>query len=181
MGWQTVTHSCGHTVDHQLYGKHVDRDNRAHWLATQDCKDCWMAQKQKEKELKNEMAKKENEKLELPKLMGSDKQIAWAETIRNPIIKAALKSKLEYKKEEERTADQINAQNEIVRIWENYKSKLIAEKSAKWWIENRDFYSVEGERLYHNGTYIIRWVAKKAIADGIAPLTENYIKNQENK
>lgn len=40
MGKEIVTHSCGHTVTHDLYGKHADRDRKVAWLETVPCQEC---------------------------------------------------------------------------------------------------------------------------------------------
>lgn len=40
MGRQTITHTCGHERTYSLFGKHVDRDRKAKWLAEQDCPRC---------------------------------------------------------------------------------------------------------------------------------------------
>lgn len=41
-----ITHSCGHTVEHNLVGKSVDREKKADWLAGQVCSRCWASAKQ---------------------------------------------------------------------------------------------------------------------------------------
>lgn len=44
----TITHRCGHTQEHQLYGKMSDRGKKEEWLATQLCAACWAEAKREE-------------------------------------------------------------------------------------------------------------------------------------
>lgn len=41
MAKYTVTHSCGHDQDHQLFGPTKDRESRAAWLQGKVCTECW--------------------------------------------------------------------------------------------------------------------------------------------
>lgn len=82
MAKYSVTHICGHEKDHQLYGKHEERYKRVDWLATQPCMDCLR---------KEEHAAAAKANADLPALEGSEKQIAWAETIRAKQIAELVK------------------------------------------------------------------------------------------
>ena len=75
MAKYTVTHPCGHASDITLYGKGAERERRLRWLAAQPCRDCLIAEELRRAETKAE-------KDQLPELVGSEKQIAWAERIR---------------------------------------------------------------------------------------------------
>ena len=72
-----ITHSCGHTVEHQIYGTNVhgEREKKAAWLESRLCYDCY-------KQAEAEKAAKASEDANLPELTGSEKQIAWATDIR---------------------------------------------------------------------------------------------------
>lgn len=82
MSKHTITHSCGHTHEYQLYGKSDERTRKIKWLETQECPACQKAAEAAE-------AAKINEELNLPVLSGSEKQIAWANCIRARLIAAA--------------------------------------------------------------------------------------------
>ena len=43
-----VTHSCGHTQTHALYGPIKDREDKVRWLAAKECAECWRERKRKE-------------------------------------------------------------------------------------------------------------------------------------
>lgn len=77
-----VTHSCGHTITHYLYGKRSDRESKGVWLAGRPCTDCWKLERQKGFDRENEASKEASAGLRLPELTGSEKQVAWAATLR---------------------------------------------------------------------------------------------------
>lgn len=89
MSKYTVEHSCGHSEDHQIYGKVSERDGKAEWLAGRLCGDCYRAAKRAD-----ETAKAAEASVGLPALTGSDKQVAWATKIRARII-AKTREKVE--------------------------------------------------------------------------------------
>lgn len=136
-----ITYACGCTKEVQLYGKKEDRDNKAAWLATQDCYDCQRKQQ-------DEAAKKAAEALQLPDLDGSPKQIAWAEKLRMDIF-----NKLEDKGMVSNFASYIDAKFDKANIktWVEFfkshghdniaqeaKGFFASQTSAKFWIDNRD-------------------------------------------
>lgn len=103
-----VTHSCGHTETHQLFGKVKDREWRISKMEGELCTACFRAKQEAE-------AKELEAELELPELEGSEKQVKWATSIRGNLIKIA-------KSEGEEEAISI-----IARV-----------TSAKFFIEHRD-------------------------------------------
>lgn len=109
MAKYAVTHKCGHEERHELFGKHTERDSKIKWLATVDCSDCYRQAKIKVEQ--ETAAKFESETPNLPELVGSEKQIAWAKSIRARII----------------------GEGSINVV---YQQALIT-TSAKWLIENR--------------------------------------------
>lgn len=70
-----ITHSCGCTETVQLYGPMKDRERRAAYLATKPCFKC---QRKADAETAAKLEDEEN----LPELKGSEKQVAWARTLR---------------------------------------------------------------------------------------------------
>lgn len=81
-----IDHSCGHTETHQLYGKHTGREIEEKRLATKQCTACAELAKvaYRAKQAASETAASND--LQLPALIGSDKQIAWAQSIRLKIV-----------------------------------------------------------------------------------------------
>ena len=119
-----VTHSCGCTVTHQICGTNVhgERERKAAWLAERPCWECL-------KKSKAEAAAATN--ADQIKLTGSDKQIAWAEQIREPVIKSLndMKTKLAVKAEK--------FPQDFARACEVI-DRVVHQASAAWWIDNQD-------------------------------------------
>lgn len=81
MAKYTITHTCGHEHEYQLFGKSRERDRKIAWLEKQECPAC-------RRKAEEEAAKKATEGMELPELEGTEKQVKWANTIRGQFINA---------------------------------------------------------------------------------------------
>jgi len=151
--------TCGQEMDfHTWGGNSRDRQWRAdHW--SHECSEC----KQKRVALENEKNAEKNRAMGLPTLVGSEKQIAWAETIRAGFIKSSslfmedvIKFYPLFNDELKRTGKKaFRVAHKVARdmnlnrfdvdfVIENsiqtidYKiTTLLNEKSASFWIENR--------------------------------------------
>lgn len=145
MQW-TVNHTCGHTVTHQIYGGTQNGKDRSAWLATQPCASCKNAARLAEREMANVVAASDNAAAGLPALIGSAKQIAWAETIRREMLAEIREhitanldriSRLTTKDPAEQPAH--DACVVAMRAGAFAAIATIQQKSeAKWWIDNRD-------------------------------------------
>jgi len=82
MGQKLITHSCGHTAVHNLFGPGAERTRKADWLKTTLCSDCYQAEQAIVQQQRHAAAVEANTEAGLPALEGTPKQIAWAETIR---------------------------------------------------------------------------------------------------
>ena len=121
MAHYDVNHSCGHTVEVELFGKTSARYEKIEWMERGVCPDCYRAEKEKEREQENERAETLAKSLGFSELEGSVKQVAWATTIRQKTYENFCK---------------MGTPHPI------YGYALIAEAislegSAKWWINNR--------------------------------------------
>ena len=142
MAWTTVIcNECGEEYDVQMYGKMRDREWRVkNWSGY--CDNC----KQKFKEIKQKEIADENKKNAdmakaegLPKLEGTEKQIAWAETLR--------KNRIEYIKVLIGSA----LQNNNINYAEWLKSKIESSKKetkASFFIDRRNSSDVDFEHGY---------------------------------
>lgn len=122
MSKHQVTHSCGHTVEHQLFGPHRERDRRIERMQLENCRDCVN---------KALIDHAKTAHPDLPKLTGSDKQVAWAERIR-----AAATTKLDDLQamiDSRRDQDPDTAAKADVAI-----AAALADTSASAWIDSRD-------------------------------------------
>jgi len=114
MAWETGTYACGHTGREQFYGKHKDREYAIQKHFEKVCPECWQA----ECERNAKDAAEKNKTAALPILRGSDKQIAWAESIRANLV----------------------GKDGFVLVLRN--------DSAKWWIDNRNELKLFGDSRF---------------------------------
>jgi hypothetical protein len=131
MAWNIINYTCGHNDRIQMYGKNTERESRKAWLEKGVCPDCYRKQKEEERKIESEVAAEQARENGLPELAGSEKQIAWAETIRkNALTSTRNKIKEGYvAKDAEEAA--------LIKVSQEAKNQLETEKSAKWWIDNR--------------------------------------------
>lgn len=74
-----VTYSCGHTGTVQIYGTNTEREKKIAWYENYAvCPECYAKGQQEEAAIAAQQAKADG----LPALTGSEKQIRWAESIR---------------------------------------------------------------------------------------------------
>lgn len=86
MAWYYGTYSCGHEGRVNIIGKVKDRQWKADRHFEKLCPECWRKHLEKERERQNEEAAIKAAEMELPELQGTEKQVAWANTIRQNII-----------------------------------------------------------------------------------------------
>ena len=106
------------------------------------CEECYKEEREAERKAADEKAAKENAELGLPTLVGSEKQIAWAEKIRNEYVKAAAKEAAEmeeaYQEAKARGWEQAEEVKEkLDRVYGAFCKAFFAEDSAKAWIDAR--------------------------------------------
>ena len=118
MAKYTIHHTCGHDVTVQLFGKYADRERRIAYLQTLECEECRRA----EQAAAVAEAKAERG---LQALTGSEKQIAWADQIREAA----------YCRLDELTEFVTNEQAK--QMVEKWKQCMEAETTAAWWIDHR--------------------------------------------
>lgn len=117
-----ITHTCGHTTTHNIVGTDArgERGQKAEWLASQPCVECARAAKAAEHKAAAEEAAAAT--ADMVALKGSDKQVAWAMTIR-AAARAAVDAKVAGVTLNDAQAAALNA------LW--------AQADAGWWIDNR--------------------------------------------
>lgn len=82
MAWHQITYACGHTGRKQIGGPTKDRDRKAEWYGREICPACAAAERAEHNKAAAEQAATEG----LAELQGSEKQIAWAESIRREML-----------------------------------------------------------------------------------------------
>lgn len=115
-----ITYACGHTETVQLYGKSVDRQKEIARRENCLCKECWIAERRKADEAVIDSVKDSG----LVPLVGSPKQVAWAEGIRAKF----------FAEHGEKLAEGA-AVNEYAAQFQEYLKGIM---EASYWIETRN-------------------------------------------
>lgn len=126
MAYYDVKHCCGHTECVQLYGPTKNREWRIHQMEQELCSECWAAELARRNA---ENAKKARE-MELPPLQGTEKQVAWAETLRMEFI-------AEYERDYANRPMRVDAGLENCS-YDEYAEAMLKEPRASWWIDHKD-------------------------------------------
>lgn len=87
MAWYTGTYSCGHEGKINVFGALKDRQRKINWTFSGLCPECYKEKLANEKSEINAKAIKTAKEWELPELIGTQKQVAWANTLRLELIK----------------------------------------------------------------------------------------------
>lgn len=126
-----VTYRCGHTGVVNLTGKIKDREWKLDREAMKLCPDCWKVEQGRLHAEENARSAEKCKEEGLPELMGTQKQIAWANTIRLNLInqiEKTIANLLERAKEKEEFK-----KNATIAL-KSIKRKT----SASWWIDHRN-------------------------------------------
>ncbi|WP_348658937.1 hypothetical protein [Heyndrickxia faecalis] len=132
MAWHEGVYACGHPGRVQIYGPVKDRDWKAKREFAKLCPECWKKKADEENKKAVEAAKE----LGLPELKGTEKQVAWANSIRLEVINDKYNEWLEYLLESRKPElhDQIKTGMEQVRDY------LIKNKTdASYYIDRRGY------------------------------------------
>jgi len=135
-----VTYHCGHSETRSFSGRHSARDAYIEKLSREDCPACRAAQ-----------AKTRSAAAGLPTLTGSDKQIAWAEQIRQRAVTAFAEAQSVI----EAAAPDADSRQRALDTLATIRTRTMGTTDAGIWIDIRD-------RV--NRPYIINAVKQTLIA-----------------
>ena len=134
------TYACGHEGAVQIYGPTKEHERKKSYIFSHLCPECEKLEFQKKRDEANKKSMAAAAELGLPALTGSEKQIAWATTIRNEqmeFVNSLVK---------EREGFRVKISNEILITIEEWKKAfetiMETETSSKFWIENREEYQI---------------------------------------
>jgi hypothetical protein len=113
----TIKHVCGHVSTVQLYGSARERAGKEKWLSGQPCLEC-------KRNGQLAAAQETTREYALPPLEGSEKQRAWATSIRAEWLKRMHEAAARY-----------GDKAEMVR--EALIEVVSTKRSAAYWIDNR--------------------------------------------
>ncbi len=136
---KVIKHACDHTVLYPFYG---DDDfawtERAKQIGQGICRLCAAAEKKEEQRKKSVQARFHAEQRGLPPLEGSDKQVAWAETVRLGAF-GAVDKVLKWIEEvnEEAEREDPDYWSMVKQGIERSVTYLEEQTDAKWWIDHR--------------------------------------------
>lgn len=135
-----VNHTCGHTVVHQIYGGSKNGNERSAWLATKPCLDC-------SRDAATNAAINANAAAGMSPLAGSEKQVAWAESIRAKAVADAERRVAELRAKlaaatvygTEPMTDDLRATilTAVDAAADRALAAMRATGSATWWIDHR--------------------------------------------
>lgn len=136
MTWYYGTFSCGHEGRVNIIGPHKDREWKKERAFEKMCPECWEKHLQEEREKANQEAAEKAKQMELPELMGTPKQIDWANTIRQQFIDKADKVNKDEIKKYSMWEDLHDLKLEEVTPIVDYILKT--KTNASYWIDNRN-------------------------------------------
>lgn len=113
---QRITHACGHEQVHFFTGFASQHERKVQWLRTTKCRSCFVAERNAAQADAASRDAAVIAHLDLPPLTGSERQAAWATTIRAGRLAALI----------EPTAADTSAWQACLPITD-----------AKWWIDHR--------------------------------------------
>ncbi len=138
MAKYTIKANCGHEFETQLYGPNKDRERKIEWYERDGlCPECYAAQKQEARDEENAKAAENAQVQGLPELDGSEKQIAWATTIRDKML-AGMSARLDVFRAAPPAPGKEEMCETLIARGQEYIDEQMTETSAKAWIENRD-------------------------------------------
>jgi len=122
MAWYCGTYTCGHEGRTNVIGPTKNRQWKIDRHFDDICPDCKEVKRMEE----NEKSAKLAIEMELPELTGTEKQVAWANTIR---VKAT--GKFDFEVEDEKNEDKKRLLGEAFQFILQNRTK------ASWWIDTR--------------------------------------------
>lgn len=126
-----ITRACGHQETIQISGPVAGRDRQAEYEAGKLCYECYLAYKAKQRADESRAAAEAAKSSGLPELTGSEKQVAWAETLRAEAAQSlnVMRSQLMAAPE---------AHRKVADIAIGIIDETLARTRAHDWIETRD-------------------------------------------
>lgn len=121
-----ITYACGHDGTIRLHGPKRTREWIAKSKESELCPDCYKKHLEEKREFERTIARAEAKEQELTDLVGTEKQIAWAITIRAKYLSLL-----------DETLQSLHLSNEIDSvIFQEVIESIQNETAASWWIDN---------------------------------------------
>ena len=141
MSFISGTFSCGHDGSVEVYGSSKQREHDAAYRFSKVCPECAA----RERDARNARNAEKARQLGFPDLIGTEKQVGWANTIRMEAIDK-LENQLAYnaqcidkcKESGEYTPEREASINSVMEKTRRVYHFIGAQKSARWFIENKE-------------------------------------------
>lgn len=133
--------SCGHEGRVNVIGPQKYRQYKIEQRFSGLCPECYKKYLKEEREKRNLVDAEVAKEMELPELQGTEKQVAWANTLRNAFIERIEKSK-----EDKNFADTLKWELNISRLeakkvinnFDDILEEIMIKDEARFFIDNRD-------------------------------------------
>lgn len=137
MAWYYGTFACGCEGRVNIIGPSKDREWKKQRAFSKECDKCYREKLEKARELDNKRALKLAKEMELPELEGTEKQVAWANTIRQSLIDkvASFIGKGDLGSFDNEAKQRLKDINNISVALDYVIDKKV---SAEFWINNRE-------------------------------------------
>lgn len=148
------TFSCGHEGKVYVIGPQKDRQWKIDRKFAGLCPDCYQRYLEEERNRKNQEAAELAREMELPELTGTERQISWANTLRNKVIEdiaafrrdvleektSSVYDAVEWFKIDDDTAwDFIEAKETVLKYLDKAEEKILSNINASYWIDKRNY------------------------------------------
>lgn len=140
MAWYYGTYACGCEGRVDIIGPGKDRGWKKEKAFSRICPDCYKKQLEEERKQENQEAAEKSVEMDLPELTGTEKQVAWATTIRFKIV-GNLDKTIEKMRAAmaERGVDTIPGEDIGVNDLLTARQYFIdSHTDSRFWIDNRD-------------------------------------------
>jgi hypothetical protein len=147
MAWYYGTYQCKHEGRINIIGPGKERQWKIDREFSGLCPECAKIEREKQLRQKNEEAAKASAEMELPELTGSEKQVAWATSLRMDVINKITE-----------TFSRLRENGKTYLVWNGGAGKkkasleflsdaldfaILSHTDAKFWIDSRRFYEEE--------------------------------------
>lgn len=144
MAWYYGEYSCGHEGRVNIIGPVKDREWKKEREFSKLCPECYRKEQEERIKMENEESARLSQELELPELSGTEKQVAWANTIRmNMVSKISdIENKLKESGKRIRFYHAYKSESYITVSFESLSDMadmgFSSHTDAKFWIEHRE-------------------------------------------
>lgn len=148
-------------------------DSWAEWAKDNytECSDCYRARRKKEREEQNSRAAAEAAEMGWPELTGSEKQVAWANTIREQMM-GYMQTSLDQgvrrltRVREKDDAEMVEKWTKQVELMRGIMDWLLETKTkASYWIDHRSYLQYEYTKREIEAEWISEWEASEHQAE----------------